>query len=173
MGKTSGVERISGPSSQAELHADMILIVSVKFCAIPFIEKTYRVSNQPDQRALSGLSAGGASTLNIGLRHPETFHWLAAFSSALGVQGGNMAQQFSDVLADSARLNKSLRMLWVSCGTADTLFPANEQFAKLLGEHGIKHTFVSESGAHWFRVWRKDLHAVAQTLFKKSAALSN
>jgi enterochelin esterase family protein len=45
---------------------------------IPFIEKTYRVSNQASQRALAGLSAGGGSTLNIGLRHHETFHWLAA-----------------------------------------------------------------------------------------------
>jgi enterochelin esterase family protein len=133
---------------------------------IPFIEKTYRVSNQASQRALAGLSAGGASTINIGLRHPEKFQWLAAFSSAIGVQGNNLAQQFADVLADSARLNKNLRMLWISCGTADTLFAANQQFAKLLAEHGIKHTFLAESGAHWFRVWRKDLHAVAQTLFK-------
>ncbi len=133
---------------------------------IPFIEKTYRVSNQAGQRALAGLSAGGASTLTIGLRHPETFHWLAAFSSALGVGGNSLEQQFSDVFKDSARLNKSLRMLWVSCGTADTLFASNERFAKLLAQHGIKHTFLAESGAHWFRVWRKDLHAIAQTLFK-------
>jgi enterochelin esterase-like enzyme len=135
---------------------------------IPFIEKTYRVSNQAGQRALAGLSAGGGATLNIGLRHPETFHWLAAFSSALGAGGGGgtLEQQFADVLKDSARLNKNLRMLWISCGTADTLFASNEQFSKLLGQHGIKHTFLPEPGAHWFRVWRKDLHAIAQTLFK-------
>src|SRR5207244_534454 len=56
---------------------------------IPLVEKTYRVSNQPDQRALAGLSAGGALTLNIGLRHPDLFHWIAAMSSAVGGQRGD------------------------------------------------------------------------------------
>jgi enterochelin esterase family protein len=132
---------------------------------IPFIEKTYRVSNQPDQRALAGLSAGGATTLNIGLRHPETFHWIAAMSSALGVAGGNMEQQFADVWADSSKLNKSVHMLWISCGKEDTLFNANQQFAQLLTQHNIKNDFRVESGAHWFRVWRKDLRDFAPMLF--------
>jgi enterochelin esterase-like enzyme len=136
---------------------------------IPLIEKTYRVSNQPDQRALAGLSAGGAATLSIGLRHPEMFHWIVAMSSALGVQGGNLEQQYSDVLADPARLNKNLHMLWVSCGTEDTLFPANQQFVKLLSDHGVKNHFRTEPGAHWFRVWRKDLHEIAPLLFSPAA----
>jgi enterochelin esterase-like enzyme len=132
---------------------------------IPLIEKTYRVSTQADQRAIAGLSAGGAATLNIGLRHPEMFHWVAAMSSALGVQGSNLSQQFSDVLNDSARLNKNLRLLWISCGTDDTLFAANQQFAKLLTDHGVKNSFRPEPGAHWFRVWRKDLYNLAPMLF--------
>jgi enterochelin esterase-like enzyme len=131
---------------------------------IPFIEKTYRVSNNPDQRALAGLSAGGQATLNIGLHHPETFHWIAGFSSALGV-GGNTEQQFKDVWADPAKLNKSLHMLWISCGKDDTLFAANQQFSQLLTQHNVKNDFRVESGAHWFRVWRKDLRDVAPLLF--------
>jgi len=131
---------------------------------IPLIEKTYRVSNQADQRALAGLSAGGAATLQIGLRHPELFHWIAAMSSAVGI-GGNVETQYADVLKDSARLNKSLHMLRISCGSDDTLFAANQQFAKLLADHGVKNTFLVESGAHWFRVWRKDLFEIAPQLF--------
>ena len=138
---------------------------------IPFIEKTYRVSSQPDQRALAGLSAGGASTLNIALRHPETFHWIAAMSSALGVGGGNMEQQFADVWADPAKLNKSVHMLWISCGKEDTLFNANQQFAQLLTQHGVKNDFHVESGAHWFRVWRKDLRDFAPLLFVNAKGL--
>ncbi len=138
---------------------------------IPFIEKTYRVSSQPDQRALAGLSAGGASTLNIALRHPETFHWIAAMSSALGVGGGNMEQQFADVWANASKLNKSVHMLWISCGKEDTLFNANQQFAQLLTQHGVKNDFRVESGAHWFRVWRKDLRDFAPLLFVNSKGL--
>lgn len=131
---------------------------------IPMVEKTYRVSNQPDQRALAGLSAGGQATLSIGLKHPDLFHWIAAMSSALGV-GGNTEQQFAPLLADPAKLNKSLHMLWVSCGTEDTLFNANQAFVKLLNDHGVKNTWHTEPGAHWFRVWRKDLHEIAPMLF--------
>jgi enterochelin esterase-like enzyme len=132
---------------------------------IPMIEKTYRVSNQPDKRALAGLSAGGAATLSIGLKHPEMFHWLAAMSSAIGILGANLEQQYSEVLADPSRLNKNLHMLWISCGTEDSLFPANQQFVKLLNDHGVKNAFKTEPGAHWFRVWRKDLNAIAPLLF--------
>jgi enterochelin esterase-like enzyme len=140
---------------------------------IPMIEKTYRVSSQPDQRALAGLSAGGAATLSIGLRHPEMFHWIVAMSSAIGVLGGNVEQQFSDVLADPAKLNKALHLLWISCGTEDTLFASNQQFVKLLTDHGIKNHFRTEPGAHWFRVWRKDLHEIAPMLFNPAAAKTN
>jgi enterochelin esterase-like enzyme len=131
---------------------------------IPMIEKNYHVSNQPDQRAIAGLSAGGAATLTIGLGHPEMFHWVAAFSSAIGI-GASLEQRFSDVLADSARINSNLHMLWVSCGTEDTLFPANQQFDKLLTDHGVKHSFKTEPGAHWSIVWRRDLNAIAPLLF--------
>lgn len=132
---------------------------------IPLVEKTYRVSNQPDQRALAGLSAGGASTLSIGMKHPEMFHWIAAMSSAIGVLGGNMEQQFAPALADPAKLNKSFHLFWVSCGTEDTLFNSNQQFDKLLSDHGVKHNWHTEPGAHWYRVWRKDLHEFAPMLF--------
>ena len=93
------------------------------------------------------------------------FHWVAAMSSALGVLNTSVEQQFSDVWADPAKLNKNLHMLWISCGTEDTLFAANQQFAKLLKDHGVTNTFRTEPGAHWFRVWRKDLLEIAPLLF--------
>jgi enterochelin esterase family protein len=141
---------------------------------IPLIERTYRVSNQADQRAIAGLSAGGGATLSIGLRHPEMFHWVAAMSSAIGIGGGrSMEEQFADVLAKPERLNKNLRMLWISCGTEDSLFASNQQFVKLLSDHGIKNTFWKEPGGHWFRVWRKDLNVFAPMLFKPEKSASN
>ena len=40
---------------------------------IPTVEKTYRASTNRAQRALAGLSMGGAETLVVGLNHLETF----------------------------------------------------------------------------------------------------
>jgi enterochelin esterase-like enzyme len=158
--QSNGVGPAKAVSGQSLFEKDLLGDI------IPLIEKNYRVSNQPDQRAIAGLSAGGGATLSIGLRHPEMFHWIAAMSSAIGVGGGNMEQQFADVLTNPERLNKNLRMLWISCGTEDTLLASNTQFAKMLTDHSIKNTFKTEPGAHWFRVWRKDLNAIAPILFK-------
>src|SRR5262249_40312039 len=144
--QSNGVGPAKAVSGQSLFEKDLLGDI------IPVIEKTYRVLNQPDQRAIAGLSAGGGATLAIGLRHPEMFHWIAAMSSAIG-GGGNMEQQYADVLANPERLNKSVRMLWISCGTEDTLLASNQQFAKMLSDHGIKNMFKTEPGAHWFRVW--------------------
>jgi enterochelin esterase family protein len=47
---------------------------------IPFAEKTYRISSKADDRAIAGLSMGGNQTLQVGLTHLDTFHYIGAFS---------------------------------------------------------------------------------------------
>lgn len=56
-------------------------------------------------------------------------------------------------------------MLRISCGTEDGFFPANQQLSELLNGHGVKNTFRAEPGAHWSRVWRRDLQEFAAQLF--------
>ncbi len=43
---------------------------------IPLVEKTYKVSTKPDDRAIGGLSMGGGQTINIGFTHPELFRYI-------------------------------------------------------------------------------------------------
>jgi S-formylglutathione hydrolase FrmB len=38
-------------------------------------------------------------------------------------------------------------------------------FAKLLDQHGVRHTFVTSPGAHQWQVWRRNLIALAPLLF--------
>ncbi len=40
---------------------------------MPLIEKTFRVSARPEDRAMAGLSAGGAATINTAFSRPELF----------------------------------------------------------------------------------------------------
>jgi enterochelin esterase-like enzyme len=56
-------------------------------------------------------------------------------------------------------------MLWIGCGTEDSLFNVNKQFSDQLTEAGVEHTFRSTPGAHTPAVWSRYLHEVAPQLF--------
>ena len=73
---------------------------------------------------------------------------------------------FDKVLADSAKLNSQLTLLWLGCGTEDTLFESNQAFADLLTKHTIEHTFRVTGWAHTFAVWQRYLNDVAPQLFQ-------
>jgi enterochelin esterase-like enzyme len=49
---------------------------------MPRVDKGYHVSRSREQRAIAGLSMGGAETLYTGLNHLDTFAWMASFSGA-------------------------------------------------------------------------------------------
>jgi enterochelin esterase family protein len=129
---------------------------------IPFVQANYRVSPSRDQRALVGLSMGGGQALNIGLRHLELFSRVASFSGAVP---RSAADTFQDVVADPKKLNGSLKLLWLGCGTEDSLFAPNEQFSSFLKDRGVVHTFHRTPGAHTWSVWRQYLLEVAPRLF--------
>lgn len=135
---------------------------------IPLVDKTFRVQADRDHRAIGGLSLGGAQSLAIGLTHPELFSRIAAFSSAMGAATNPEAGgfDFDKVLADSAKLNSQLKLLWMGCGTEDTLFESNQAFADLLAKHKIEHTFRVSGGAHTFAVWQRYLNEVAPLIFQ-------
>ena len=49
---------------------------------MPVVDKAYNVSRNREQRAIAGLSMGGAESLYVGLRNLDKFAWIGAFSSA-------------------------------------------------------------------------------------------
>ena len=53
---------------------------------IPFVEKNYRALSDRNNRAIAGLSAGGATAFTVGMRQLDKFGSVAEFST--GVFGG-------------------------------------------------------------------------------------
>jgi len=49
---------------------------------MPVVDRAYNVSRTREERAIAGLSMGGAQSLYVGLNHLDTFAWIGAFSSA-------------------------------------------------------------------------------------------
>jgi enterochelin esterase family protein len=134
---------------------------------MPMVERLYRVSNQPDQRAIAGLSMGAGQSLNIGLNRLDLFHWIGAFSSAVRGQEAELEKSYAALLANPAAANKKIRLLWIACGKQDGLFAANRSFSDLLKKHEIKHTFVATEGAHQWQVWRRNLNEIVPLLFAR------
>jgi len=135
---------------------------------IRFVQANYRVHADRDHRAIAGLSLGGGQALGIGLSHTDVFSRVAGFSAALGAvtspQAGGL--DFKSLVADANKMNERLKLLWVGCGTDDTLFNSNKEFAHLLESSGVKHTFRVSDGAHTWQVWRRYLNEVAPLLFQ-------
>jgi enterochelin esterase family protein len=134
---------------------------------IPYVESNYRVHRNRERRAIAGLSLGGAQALGIGLTRQDLFSRIAAFSPAIGAvtspQAGGL--DFKPLLADARRVNERITLLWLGCGTEDTLFASNKEFDAMLTASGVKHTFRVTGGAHTWQVWRRYLYEVAPQLF--------
>jgi enterochelin esterase-like enzyme len=136
---------------------------------VPFVQANYRVYADRDHRAIAGLSMGGGQTLAIGLHHLELFSRVAGFSAAVARAPYTA---FADVAADAKKVNSSLKVLWMGCGTDDGLFGPNKEFSEFLTKSGITHTFVASTGAHTWINWRRYLLEVAPKMFPAEASRS-
>jgi enterochelin esterase-like enzyme len=130
---------------------------------IPFVDSHYRTQADRGHRAIAGLSMGGGESLEIGLNHLELFSAVAGFSPA--VRPAEFEKAFAKLKGDPQAANRALRVLWVGCGTDDSLFPAVESFAKFLDGAGVKHVFQRSGGAHTWMVWRRYLKEFAPVAF--------
>src|SRR6185369_5186871 len=79
---------------------------------IPKIRSAYRISDDPENHAIAGLSMGGSESLLTGLKNLNYFAWVGSFSA------GGMTEQFDQEFSGlDSNANKRLRLLWVACGT--------------------------------------------------------
>jgi len=134
---------------------------------VPLVESRYRVVADREHRAIAGLSMGGGQSLAIGLTHPDMFRAVAGFSSAMQIANSPAwgGVDMEAVLANADAINANLDLLWVGCGTEDTLFNVNKAFSEQLTAHGVEHTFRVTLGAHTPEVWSRYLNEVAPQLF--------
>ncbi len=128
--------------------------------AIPLVEATYRVSTDPGQRGIVGLSMGGWQSLNVGLNNLDKFNWVGSFSGA--ADKASLAEVFADV--DGA--NTKLKLLWIACGKDDFLLSRNQELVEALTRHGVKHDWLLTAGDHSWPVWRIYLNQFVPLLFQ-------
>ena len=127
---------------------------------IPFIEKTYPVLTDREQRAIAGLSMGGGQSLNFGLGNLNRFACVGGFSSAPNTKAPEQ------LLPSPETAKAKLKLLWISCGLDDNLMLFSKRTHDYLQQHKVPHIFYVEPGVHDFKVWSNDLYMFSRLLFK-------
>jgi enterochelin esterase family protein len=145
---------------------------------IPHVEKHYRVYTDRKNRAMAGLSMGGAQTLNIGIPHLDKFAYLGVYSSGVfGITGRNRGgstnapaaatfEQRHVAKLDDVKLKKGLKLLWFATGKDDFLVETSRATVAMFKKHGFDVVFRETEGAHTWIVWREYLHEFVPQLFQ-------
>jgi enterochelin esterase-like enzyme len=131
---------------------------------ISYIDANFRTVPDREHRAFAGLSMGGAQALRIGLGHLDEFAYVGSFSPAIYIT--DITKDYDGELANPAKLNQQLRLLWIGIGSEDFLFAPVKASHETLEKAGIKHVWVESTGAHVWTVWRKYLADFAPRLFQ-------
>ena len=139
---------------------------------VPLIESHYRLSSDRRQRAVVGLSMGGAQALQIGLRHPQRF-------GTVGLFGAGMTRADFDVrygaLFAGVKTSKSTGkssggprrdLLFIGVGKQDGVLARARELAEALRDRGELVTYHETDGGHTYPVWRKLLVEAAPSLFQ-------
>jgi enterochelin esterase family protein len=153
------VQGVAADKQRTDFEKDLIDDI------IPFVQANYRAYADREHRAIVGLSMGGGQALNIGLRRLDLFSRVAGFSAAVP---RNASTTFKDVVADSKKINSSLKLLWLGCGSEDSLFAPNKEFSDFLKSSGVTNTWHPSTGAHTWINWRRYLQEVAPKLWPQT-----
>jgi para-nitrobenzyl esterase len=134
---------------------------------VPFVEKTYRVRQEPASRAIAGLSMGGGQTQRILVARPDAFRYVAIWSA--GVRSEAMPGFEKDAaafLAAPEKVNASVRLLSIRVGEKDFALPGTRNLSELLSKHKIEHKLEVNGGGHTWINWRLYLSELLPLLFR-------
>jgi enterochelin esterase family protein len=137
---------------------------------VPFIEKNYRTLKGEDNRAIAGLSMGGAHTQTITNNNPGMFGYIGVFSMGLmnfGPQNQDAVKigQERDTKIEALK-NSGYKLYWVGVGKDDFLYQSVVDFRNLLDKHNFKYIYRESAGGHTWTNWRIYLSEFASMLFK-------
>lgn len=149
----------SNPFANARFEDDLINDV------IPYIESHYRVLPGGANRAIAGLSMGGAQTLNTAFRRPRDFAYVGVYSSAiLFGRPDEWETQHKEGLESDAK--KNWKLFWFATGKEDFLLNRTRDSVELFKKHGFHPVYKETEGGHTWIVWRQYLHEFAPQLFR-------
>ena len=137
---------------------------------IPFMEKNFRTLTGKDNRAIAGLSMGGAHTQTITNDNPGMFSYIGVFSMGLmnfgpQTQSAEKLEKERDAKIEALK-NSGYKLYWIACGKDDFVYESAVNLRNVLDKHSFKYIYRESSGGHTWTNWRIYLSEFAPMLFK-------
>ncbi len=139
----------------ADFGNDLLKVV------VPYTDAHYRTIANPNNRAMAGLSMGGAHTIAFGLPHPDVFRYVGVFSM---VGGGEQYEKANDGALKQAA--KDMKLVYYAYGSEDPVVRNPGQLKGTLEKYNIKLTLHQTGGGHTWINWREYLNDFAPRLFR-------
>jgi enterochelin esterase-like enzyme len=134
---------------------------------MPAVEKTFRASSRPDDRAIGGLSAGGAATVNTAFSRPDLFRYIVILSAGAPQ---NLEELYPKFFGNAAAGAKQMKLIWLAAGDEDFALNGTKMLDEILTKNAVRHSFKTTQGRHEWRLWRPHLYEFAQLLFRDGKA---
>jgi enterochelin esterase family protein len=150
---------------------------------VPYVERYYRLRTERAQRAIAGLSMGGAQALNIAFSRLDRFGYIGVYSSGLLAEfparpaspgapprpspppGPGWEESHRRGLQDTSS-RKGLKLLWFATGRDDFLVESTRKSVDLFKRHGFTPVYQESEGGHTWANWRTYLAQFAAGLFQ-------
>lgn len=143
----------------------------------PHVEQRYRLSPGRANRAIAGLSMGGAQALAIAVRDLSDWGYIGVFSSGVFTIGGGPpasgAEAWEDehrATLDDERLRQGLELIWFATGAEDFLLEVSRNTVGMFERHGFNVQYRETDGGHTWDNWRRYLVEFAQLLFRSAGS---
>jgi enterochelin esterase-like enzyme len=117
---------------------------------VPLIDQTYETWQDPNGRAIGGISRGGVWSLEIGLRHPHLFGVVGAHSPALGLN--RPLPQYNPFLL--VQDDRPGQRFYLDAGDKDWAHSSTIQFRDVLMQYGVDVTYHVHIGGHVDSLWQ-------------------
>jgi enterochelin esterase family protein len=127
---------------------------------IPFVQKTFRVLDDKDNRAIAGLSMGGGHTLAATNNNPGVFGYIGVFSSGPRTVDEAFEAQIEGVKSGG------VKFYWLGAGTTDMAREGTVNLSDIVKKHGFKTSYREIPGRHYWFLWRDFLGQFAQVMFQ-------
>lgn len=155
---------------------------------VSLTRKMFPLATRREDTYIAGLSMGGYGALINGLKYNHVFGTIGAFSMAMvnelydperssvsdpeyiqkifGVEVEKIVDTDMDPRYVLDRIEGDIPALYIACGSEDFVFECNQLIHTELTARNIKHTYITEPGAHDWEFWNKHIEQFIEWIQK-------